>query len=188
MPHLSDRSLSNACGLAPGTVAKIRTRATDHLGPSRTRLGRDGRTRPVNPREQRERVSEALAREPGASDRSIAREIGCAVSTVRSARGESPARHLQDFGSSPAKAGQLEMVADRAFCGDENRERFARWFDAREMSDDDWASLVDALPRNRLYEIALQARQRSCSRTRLADALEEQARRGERPPNYPSGR
>jgi ParB-like chromosome segregation protein Spo0J len=103
-PQLSDRSIGESTGLAARTVATIR-RSTDAVPQLNTRMGRDGRVRPLNGLAGRRRAAELLAERPRASLREVARAAGVSPATARDVRrrleqGEDPARP----GPSPAAA------------------------------------------------------------------------------------
>lgn len=92
---MSDRAIAGIVGLSPPTVAAIRDRSTDRTSRSNTRLGRDGRTRPLNAVEGRLRASRLIAERPDASLRVIAREANVSLGTAqdvrkRMDRGEDP--------------------------------------------------------------------------------------------------
>ena len=95
-PHLSDRAIGQAAGLAAKTVAAIRKRSIDHVPQSNARVGRDGRIRPLDSGEGRRRAAELLTDQPDASLRDVARAAGISPATVldvrkRLGRGEPPA-------------------------------------------------------------------------------------------------
>ena len=109
---LSDRAIARVAGLSPPTVAAIRRRSTDKSAQSNSRLGRDGRTRPVNAVEGRLRAARLIAERPEASLREIAREAKVSLGTVqdvrkRMDRGEDlvPAKFLSRQGSA-SRAGR----------------------------------------------------------------------------------
>jgi ParB-like chromosome segregation protein Spo0J len=94
-PHMSDRAIGQAAGLAAKTVAAIRKCSTDDAAQSNTRVGRDGRVRPLDSGEGRRRAAELLTEQPGASLRDVARAAGISPATVldvrkRLERGEPP--------------------------------------------------------------------------------------------------
>jgi ParB-like chromosome segregation protein Spo0J len=94
-PHLSDRAIGQAAGLAAKTVAAIRKRSSQDAPQSNTRVGRDGRVRPLDSSEARRRAAELLTDQPEASLRDVARVAGISPATVldvrkRLERGESP--------------------------------------------------------------------------------------------------
>lgn len=84
-PRWSDRSIASAAGLSPATVAAIRQRSAVDTG-SPTRIGRDGRTRPVSTAASRRLAGELMTRNPDASLRQIATAVGLAPSTVMDVR------------------------------------------------------------------------------------------------------
>jgi ParB-like chromosome segregation protein Spo0J len=85
-PHRSDRWIGQATGLAAGTVAAIRHRAgtADVQGPSR--LGRDGRIRPLDPADGRLRAQQEISARPEASLREIASAAGISPATAKDVR------------------------------------------------------------------------------------------------------
>lgn len=100
-PHLSDRAIGEVAGLAAKTVAAIRKRSSHNVPRSSSRLGRDGRVRPLDSGTGRQRAAELLIERPEASLRDVARVAGISPATVldvrkRLKRGESPV---------PSKAG-----------------------------------------------------------------------------------
>lgn len=85
-PSWSDRLVGSVTGLSDKTVGALRRRSnTDSPRPA-SRVGRDGRSRPVDGTEGRLRASRVIASNPEASLRRIAREAGVAVSTAQDVR------------------------------------------------------------------------------------------------------
>jgi ParB-like chromosome segregation protein Spo0J len=193
VPTWSDRRIAGVAGLSPKTVGRLRQRATvdsaqlrvgadpdpaEQSGRSRYRVGRDGKRRPVDPAEVRQRVAEALRADPAASNRAIARRAGTSQATVRDVR------ERLDRGTS-----EVTSLADRrrkreeaTSSGPEQRlppvvsEEFATWFEGHHIEDTDWKTFVDTIPIGRVYEVADIARQRSESWRAFASALEDRAR------------
>nr|WP_285470388.1 ParB/RepB/Spo0J family partition protein [Actinokineospora globicatena] len=94
-PRWSDRAIASATGLAARTVAVIRRCATGDAPQSRTRIGRDGRVRPLNSADGRRLACLMLREDPSTSLRQVATASGISLSTVRDvrdrlARGEDP--------------------------------------------------------------------------------------------------
>ncbi len=92
---LSDRAIARMVALSPSTVAAIRRRSSDGSAQSNSRLGMDGRTRPVDAVEGRLRTSRLIAQRPDASLRAIARDAKVSLGTAhdvrkRMDRGEDP--------------------------------------------------------------------------------------------------
>jgi ParB-like chromosome segregation protein Spo0J len=94
-PHMSDRAIGYSVGLAAKTVAALRKSSSDATPQSGTRVGRDGKVRPLDSGVGRRRAAELLAQQPDASLRDVARAAGISPATVldvrkRLERGESP--------------------------------------------------------------------------------------------------
>ncbi|MEU4805609.1 ParB/RepB/Spo0J family partition protein [Actinosynnema sp. NPDC023587] len=94
-PQWSDRAIASATGLAAKTVCAIRTCASGDDPQSLSRVGRDGRTRPLNSADGRLRASALLREKPATSLRQIAVQAGVSLGTVRDvrdrlARGDDP--------------------------------------------------------------------------------------------------
>jgi ParB-like chromosome segregation protein Spo0J len=94
-PHMSDRAIGHSVGLAAKTVAAIRKSSSEEVPQSNTRVGRDGRARPLDSGIGRRRAAELLTDQPDASLRDVARAAGISPATVldvrkRLERGESP--------------------------------------------------------------------------------------------------
>lgn len=104
-PHMSDRSISELVGLANKTVAVIR-RADDARPQLHSRVGRDGRVRPLNGALGRERAAALMARYPDASLREVARDAGVSPGTVRDVR-----RRQHGDGPAPARPGGTETAS-----------------------------------------------------------------------------
>jgi ParB-like chromosome segregation protein Spo0J len=85
-PQWSDRATASATGLSHKTVAGIRRRASGDIPQLDSRIGRDGRARPVRIAEARERASQLISDNPRASLREIAAAAGISPSTVRDVR------------------------------------------------------------------------------------------------------
>ncbi|MDN3028492.1 ParB/RepB/Spo0J family partition protein [Streptomyces sp. S.PB5] len=111
-PYWSDRRIAVGVGLAAGTVAAIRRRSTGQNGQLNTRVGRDGRVRPLQATEGRLRASQVIAANPGASLREIAEQAGIATATAKDVRdrirqGQDPLpskSRPQQEGPAPAEA------------------------------------------------------------------------------------
>ncbi len=169
----SNRRLAEACGLSATTIAGLR-RSIAHDDQLDGRLGRDGRSRPLDPAAQRLRIADAVRADPTRSVRDIAAEIGCSPTTVLAVRGRLadgldplPPR-LQPPSATPPVPEQ--WAPDAAFATDERAE-FSEWFSSLAIVDSDWDHLVDGVPLGRCYEVADEADRRAKSWLRLAAAL-----------------
>ncbi|RSM90687.1 streptomycin biosynthesis protein [Kibdelosporangium aridum] len=120
-PLRSDRWIAAVSGLAATTVGTIRKCSTVGNGQSNTRIGRDGRLRPIDSAEGRRLAGELMRADPNRSLRDIARTVGIAPSTVLDVRnrlrcGEDlvPARRERENGARAASSTPRRQVSDRA--------------------------------------------------------------------------
>ncbi|WP_413803259.1 ParB/RepB/Spo0J family partition protein [Streptomyces iranensis] len=81
-PHWSDRRIASVVGLSPTTVGAIRRRSTVQSEQSNARMGRDGRTRPLDNGPGRLIAGKLLSEKPDASVREVARTAGISLSTA----------------------------------------------------------------------------------------------------------
>ena len=112
-PHMSDRAIGQAAGLAAKTVATIRKRSTDGVPQSNARVGRDGKVRPLDSAQGRRRAAELLTEQPGASLRDVARAAGISPATVldvrkRIERGDPPTPGKPDAAGNAVASGDDE--------------------------------------------------------------------------------
>ncbi|MCC9309081.1 hypothetical protein LN042_18670 [Kitasatospora sp. RB6PN24] len=85
-PQCSDRSIARVAGLSAKTVGELRRRSGVAELCTKSRVGLDGRLRPVNPDEGRRRVLQVMRERPGASLREIARAAGVSLGTAHGVR------------------------------------------------------------------------------------------------------
>ncbi len=114
-PTRSDRWIALVSGLAATTVGALRKCSSVGNAMSNTRVGRDGRQRPVDSSEGRRRAAELMRADPTRSLRNIARAVGIAPSTVLDVRnrisaGEDP---VPSRGESREKPGYVRRSAQR---------------------------------------------------------------------------
>jgi hypothetical protein len=94
-PQLSDRAIGAYTGLAHKTVGALRNRSTGEIPQLSSRVGVDGRSRPMSNQEGRRRAAEVFAERPTAPLREVAAAAGISVGTAhdvrqRMRRGENP--------------------------------------------------------------------------------------------------
>ncbi len=111
-PRLSDRTIAEITGLGARTVASIR-RSSDAVPETTTRIGRDGKVRPVDHGEGRRRTAEFLARNPKASLREVARAAGVSPGTVRDVR-KRLERGEEAVSPEPRQGGTIERAKKEA--------------------------------------------------------------------------
>lgn len=85
-PQWSDRSIASLTGLAAKTIGAIRRCSTAENPQLNTRVGRDGRIRPLNAAEGRRIAAELMAERPDASLREIASAAGISLGTAQNVR------------------------------------------------------------------------------------------------------
>ncbi|WP_226961845.1 MULTISPECIES: hypothetical protein [Streptomyces] len=116
-PTWSDRRIASVAGISPATVGAIRRRSTDQSGQLNSpRVGRDGRVRPVDAADGRERARRFLVEHPEASLREIAAAAGIAPATAKDVRervrqGRDPLLASQRRRRAPAEAAVTADVA-----------------------------------------------------------------------------
>jgi ParB-like chromosome segregation protein Spo0J len=146
--HWSDRMIATVAGLSAATVARIRLHRADPGPPSR--IGHDGRVRPVNGSERRQLARSLLQTEPTLSLREVARRVGISPETARSVRGR-----LRDSEPEPSPAAKSRQhpgtVArhlrnDPALRFSEAGRELLRLLDAHTITAERWAVLADSVP------------------------------------------
>jgi uncharacterized protein YerC len=170
----SNRAIAAVTGLSAPTVGAIRRRTTDMPFQSGSRVGRDGRTRPLSGVDGRARASRIIAEQPGASLRHIAREAGIALSTAQDVR-----KRLER-GEDPLRTGSLSEPAARvstlAVLRRDPSLRFTRtgrallqWLGVSAADPDEMAQAIPEYSTRSMAELA-----RACADTwtRFAEAIE----------------
>ncbi len=198
LPWRSDRWIAEVTGLAPATVGMIRRRcpAGQDLsgrkqggaglagaGLAGSRVGRDGRARPVDIARRRRLAASAIRRHPDASLRVIARMAGISPGTVRDVRqrvlrGEDPvgsARQPRPGGHAARDRGTLlrDLRRDPSLRLTERGRGLLTWLAARAAGPAGLDELVSGVPEHCLYLVARLARQCADEWQAAANGLEE---------------
>jgi hypothetical protein len=209
----SDRRIASVCGLSGKTVARLRreeySARSGYDGvvvDLPRRVGRDGKTRPIQPGEVRDRIRRVLEENPGGSLRTIAALAGASPETVRTVR----ARLIKDQpdhrrrSSSAAGDGCAVGGVDAVIpfpTTEPDRTNPDRtmvypddvWITDRALRscgdggefarwfnhnnvDDGWHRYVWTVPVGRIYDIVDEARRRAASWTAFASLLESRTR------------
>ncbi|MDQ0752997.1 hypothetical protein QF034_007228 [Streptomyces africanus] len=123
-PRWSDRMIASVVGTSAKTVAEIRRTADAGGTAGSTRIGRDGRVRPVDVSEGRKLAHEMIVRDPGLSLRQVARAAGISPETVRDVRhrmlrGEDPVprarpRNVVEHGAGDRTGGHRAELVTKA--------------------------------------------------------------------------
>nr|MDT0659372.1 ParB N-terminal domain-containing protein [Micromonospora sp. DSM 115978] len=185
----SDRAIADVTGLAPGTVAAIRRSLTD-VEPPTSRVGRDGKVRPVNSDEGR-RIAGAIIRDhPEASLREVARRAGISPTTVRDVRerierGEHPTlRGGPRTGTvvgriaGPDAAVDIDALVqglrnDPSLRFTDVGRTFLRWLGPRVVDAQEWSRMAGSIPPHCAYPVAALARRCSQEWLAFAEMLEQ---------------
>lgn len=196
----SNRAVAAATGLSPTTVGAIRNRLF-HPDEGESRVGRDGRVRPVDRVAGRRRASAVIAKKPDAPLRAIAREAGVSVGTARDVRarllsGLDPvslpqpgtANERDDGDGVPRSPRRTtdnahrkvdwhsvrgNLIKDPAVKYAENGRAFVRWADGHLVGKVEWEELIEAVPPHWRTSIAELARSCATAWQEFAKALED---------------
>jgi ParB-like chromosome segregation protein Spo0J len=196
-PRLSDRAIATATGLAPKTVATIRHRATGKVLQSDTRIGRDGRVRPLSTVEGRRAAVGLIRSRPDASLREIAKKAGISVGTVRDVRdrlraGKDPIPPQQrektgvEQAASPesrdsARPGESttdvksilhNLERDPSLRYTDPGRRILRWVSLRTLTRHEWRALIQDISPHCAILVSKLARECSEAWSQFADELE----------------
>jgi ParB-like chromosome segregation protein Spo0J len=195
----SDRAVAVATGLSPTTVSTIRRRLFPPAERESSRVGRDGRVRPVDGSAGRRRASAVIAMKPDTPLRAIAKEAGVSVGTARDVRarlrsGRDPVLTPQRGAAEehgPSVDGAVDsqrhrtgnarqsldwpsvrgnLSRDPAVKYAENGRAFVRWVDGHVIEPVEWGEFIDAVPPHWRKSVAELAR--SCAGAWLAFAQE----------------
>ena len=198
----SDRAVAAATGLSPTTVSSIRRRLFPPAESGGSRIGRDGRVRPMDASAGRRRASAVVAMMPDAPLRAIAKEAGVSVGTARDVRarlraGRDPVEPQRGAVEEPEPSGdgtaepQLSSAGrsrhridwasvrgnlsrDPAVRYKENGRAFVRWIDGHVIESAEWGELIDGVPPHWHKSVAELAR--ACAGAWLAFAQELEER------------
>lgn len=200
----SDRAIASVTGLSDKTVASIR-RSSPEVLQSNTRLGRDGRVRPVNSMEGRMRAAELITTRPDSSLRQVAREAGISVGTASDVRkrldvGQDPVPRQQRGAerqpgndASRRSRGREEIVTlprmrsprltldelkkDPSLRHNEMGRTILRLFEAHALGLDGWQRVIESVPLHCVNAVAEAARGCAGSWWKLAQQLEKRQAR-----------
>jgi hypothetical protein len=190
-PEWADRRISDVCALSARSVARLRREQSNGQAATTpaVRVGRDGRTRPLEPAVVRTRILHALAAHPEGSLRAIAAEVGASHETVRCVRkalGAAPVAGVTEVApKEPSPAGVSAPVrlharsgpaptawgADAALASSLPGQDFAAWFETSAPGEE-WRRYLAAVPLSRIYEVADEARTRAAAWSSFAQSLE----------------
>lgn len=177
-PHWSDRMIATVAGLSAATVARVRR---DRAEPEPTsRIGHDGRVRPVNSLERRRVARAILLSEPDLSLREVARRAGISPETARAVRGKLHDSEPRPTAVPDHRPDAAEIVRqlrnDPTLRFSETGRALLRLLDSRAVTADKWAAIAGNVPphcRDAVAQVALECAQ---SWRMFAEQLERQSR------------
>jgi hypothetical protein len=185
-PSWSDRAVAEVCGLSAKTVASIRSSACDEVRQLHSRVGRDGRARPLDNRTGRQQATAYILEHPDASLRQIAAATDVCANTARDVRNKlrlgvarSPSSAAERRSSDVTPSGPCDLSAvttDAVIGSTETGRRLLELLSGQDLGPEQWAAFVDATPLSRVYLIADLARSRAEAWNVFASALEDRAR------------
>jgi ParB-like chromosome segregation protein Spo0J len=184
-PRWSNRMIASVVGLSPKTVADVRRYGATQTPAADTRVGRDGRARPMDSQERRQIASTLLRDNPNLSLRQVARTAGISPETARAVRtrlrsGEDPvvsrghAHRTADTTSAQRDWSSVvrNLQTDPALRFSETGRTLLRLLDMHAISKERWAVIVNNVPPHSRPTIAMMAME--CARLwrRVAEHLE----------------
>ncbi|WP_238598241.1 ParB/RepB/Spo0J family partition protein [Saccharothrix sp. ALI-22-I] len=186
-PAWSDRAVAAVTSLSAKTVAAIRRRATEETPQLHARVGRDGRSRPLDASVGRQRASELIAAKPDASLREIAREAGVSPGTVRSVRerirtGVNPVSARRGTVPDARESDRPDVAAlmsrlrqDPSIRFNESGRSLLRMLDVHAVGNQDWQRLVNDVPAHCADAVSALARMCADQWLMYADLLDRRA-------------
>ncbi|MGC5341267.1 ParB/RepB/Spo0J family partition protein [Streptomyces sp. AM 4-1-1] len=195
-PERSDRSIAALTGLSARTVAALRRRSTGERPRLNTRVGQDGRVRPVNSAEGRRLAGELMASDPNTSLRRIAAVVGLSPATVldvrrRLDRDEDPVPPSQRTSPAPvarpsrgkATGGQEDLDAllhslskDPALRFTETGRLLLRWLHRQAAGTEEQVRLLDKVPAHCAAPVAELVRRCAERWLEMAEQMEQRRR------------
>jgi ParB-like chromosome segregation protein Spo0J len=159
-PDWSDRRIARVAGISPKTVSSLRRAKGDGQG---SRVGQDGRVRPLNAYAGRQRAAELIRANPEQSLRQVARASGISPETVRAVRSQllrqqtlaSTTAIREERPEPPADTCQAPenwrramrtLQSDPAMRYSEHGRFLLRLLSLHDVDDEEWGRILQAVP------------------------------------------
>jgi ParB-like chromosome segregation protein Spo0J len=205
-PQWSDRAIAEVAGLASTTVARIRSRSAGQDAQQSVRIGRDGRSRPLNGAAGRRLASVLFASHPDASLREIAESAGISPATAKDVRdrlqrGDDPvpaklvlaerkSQEALEKGRKPPVVGHLrrqdtalnaaavlqKLQRDPSLRLNDDGRLLLRWLSSRSINSEEWEGFQTRIPAHCIPLVAEVALGFAEEWAHLADRLKRRAR------------
>ncbi|CAM4405052.1 ParB-like nuclease domain-containing protein [Nocardia ninae] len=184
-PQWSDSAVASCTGLAAKTVSGIR-RSSKEIPKLNSRVGRDGRVRPVDASAGRERAAQLIIEQPGASLREVARKAGVSPATVqdvrdRLQRGESALSSRKKRRSQPARVVDREpetlaeliqgLQRDPSIRFSDSGRKLLRLLSSQPLQLEHWETVIADVPTHRNDAVTRIAMQHAANWERFANKL-----------------
>lgn len=111
-PQWSDRRVASVTGTSPGTVAEVRKRVTGGRPSAASRIGQDGRVRPLDGSAGRRLAGKLMTENPYLSLRQVARAAAISPETARDVRNR--LRNGQDLVPGPRTKSRVVPAPERS--------------------------------------------------------------------------
>ncbi len=181
-PYWSDRTIAASTGLAWTTIAALRRRDGSGAAQPAARVGKDGRSRPVDGSRGRVLAGKEIAARPDASLRQIAKAAGISVATARDVRdrvrrGEDPVpARLRRDAARPVEVVDVQATVrdlknDPSLRLTESGRALLRWLDGHVIESDECTVLAAAVPPHCVEVIEAIARRCAETWSELATAV-----------------
>ncbi|QUQ64973.1 ParB/RepB/Spo0J family partition protein [Kutzneria sp. CA-103260] len=109
-PHWSDRAIATEAGLSPKTVGSLRRQYSGDQEAAQSRIGRDGRRRPAQPRKKRASAGQHVGGQSDTPVMEAARSVGVSLRSARDVHQQ--AHRAQEVRSVPLPAPRKEWHPD----------------------------------------------------------------------------
>jgi ParB-like chromosome segregation protein Spo0J len=181
-PERSDRWLADICGLSHTSVARLRRifEGAEPNSSSPSRLGRDGRRRPLDPAPGRTQVARAVAEHPSATIRETADIAGVAASTAQRVMAGLRRSGTTASPADGAPTRRLVLTQHPSLGSSPELSEVASWLERTAVTPEDFRTYLEAMPLGRVYEVADECRRRADTWSGLAKSLERRARSNRR--------
>jgi hypothetical protein len=185
----SDRRVAEVCGLSDKTVGRLRKSSAD-IPQSMKRVGRDGRVRPVDPKQLRDSISSVLTENPDTRPQDLARSLATSATTVRNVRkqlrsgGAAADQSAESSGTNTVHHSSQQATSlwatDSAILSMGDGVNFGGWLDKSKIASHDWVDRVAEVPLGRIPQLIEDARDRADQWAKFASLLEVRYRHSSR--------